>query len=134
MVVDQLNLIKKQTEATLRNKASGSVARLRAETSLVKQASRLTGRMNRELEQSKKIISRSGKARAHRVETDTAAEAPRPVKPASDGYVRRSAVQTIRVPKDYHRQIARRIGKTVLAVICVLAVIWLLLQSKLLTY
>ena len=49
MVIDQLNLIKKQSETMLRNKISGSAAKLRAETSLVKQASRMTGRINREM-------------------------------------------------------------------------------------
>ena len=76
MAIDQLNLIKKQTETTLRNKAAGSVAKFRAETSLVKQASRLTGRMNRELKQAEQILIRSGKPGKYRVETQTVAEAP----------------------------------------------------------
>lgn len=134
MVIDQLELIKNQTKAALQNKVSGSAARLRAETSLVKQASRLTGRINRELEKAEKSIVRSRKSGRHRVETDAVAEASRPVKPAPDGYVRRSAVQPIRVPADYRRQIVRRVLRGVVLVICVLAVVWLLMQSKLLAY
>lgn len=133
MAIDQLDLIKKQTEAMVRNKASGSVAKLRAETSLVKQASRLTGRMNRELQQAEKTVVQSRKTGRHRIEPDTVAEEPRPVKPAPDGYVRRSAVQPIRVPADYHRKIVRRILSGTVAVICVLVVVWLLQQSGLLT-
>ena len=129
MVIDQLNLIKKQTETTLRNKAAGSVAKFRAETSLVKQASRLTGRMNRELKLAEQTLIRSGKPGKYRVETQTVAEAPRPVKPAPDGYVRRSAVQSIRVPADYHRRIVKRILLWTAGVICVLVAVWMLQKS-----
>ena len=88
MVIDQLNLIKKQSETMLRNKVSGSAAKLRAETSLVKQASRLTGRMNREMKQVEQSVVHAGKSGKHRVEPETVAEKPRAVKPAPDGYVR----------------------------------------------
>ena len=133
MIIDQLDLIKNQTKAALRSKASGSVSKFRAETSLVKQASRLTGRMKRELDQAEKDVVQSRKTGSHRMERETVAEAPHPVKPAPDGYVRRSAVQPIWVPADYHWQILRRVLGGTVAVICVLVVIWLLLQSKLLT-
>jgi len=133
MVIDQLDLIRKQTEATLRNKTAGSVARLRAETSLVKQASKLTGRMNRELKQAEQTILRSGKPGKHRVETQTVAEIPRPVKPAPDGYIRRSAVQSIRVPADYHRRMVKRILLWIVGVICVLVAAWMLQKSGVLT-
>ena len=134
MVIDQLNLIKKQSETMLRNKISGSTAKLRAETSLVKQASRMTGRINREMKQAEQVVLHAGRSGKHRVEPETVAEKPRAVKPAPDGYVRRSAVQPIRVPKDYHRQIARRILTGALGVLCILAAVWLLLKSGLLAY
>lgn len=133
MIIDQLDVVKNQMKATLRSKASGSVAKFRAETSLVKQASRLTGRMKRELDQAEKNIAQSRKTGRYRVERETVAETHHPVKPAPDGYVRRSAVQPIRVPADYHRQILRRVLGGTVAVICVLVVIWLLLRSDLLT-
>ena len=134
MVIDQLNLIKKQSETMLRNKVSGSAAKLRAETSLVKQASRLTGRMNREMKHAEYAMIHAERSGKHRVEPETVAEKSRPIKPAPDGYVRRSAVQPIRVPKDYHRQIVRRILTGALGVLCILAAVWLLLKSGLLAY
>ena len=91
MVIDQLNLIKKQSETMLRNKISGSTAKLRAETSLVKQASRMTGRINLEMKQAEQVVLHAGRSGKHRVEPETVAEKPRAVKPAPDGYVRRSA-------------------------------------------
>lgn len=133
MIIDQLELIKNQTTATLRSKASGSVAKFRAETSLVKQASRLTGRMKRELDQAEKNIVQTRKTGRYRMERENVVATPHPVKAAPDGYVRRSAVQTIRVPEDYHWQILRRVLGGTVAVICVLVVIWLLLRSNLLT-
>ena len=132
MVMDQLNLIKNQTKAQLRNKASGTAANIRRETSLVQQAGRLTGRVKRGLENAEQTIVQPKKTDRHVVETDTVAQMPRPSKPAPDGYVRRSAVQSIRVPADYHRQILRRVLGGTVAVVCVLAVIWLLLRSGLL--
>ena len=56
MVMDQLNLIKNQTKAQLRNKASGTAANIRRETSLVQQAGRLTGRVKRGLENAEQTI------------------------------------------------------------------------------
>ena len=134
MVLDQLNLIQNQTKAALRRQVSGTAANIRRETSLVQQAGRLTGRVTRGLEQAERTVVQSSKTGRHRVDTQTVAQEPRPVKPAPDGYVRQSAVQPIRVPEDYHRQIVRRVVGGVVAAACVLAVVWLLLRSNLLIH
>lgn len=132
MVIDQLNLVKNQAKGALRSQVSGSAAKLRAQTSLVGQAGRLTGRMRQQLNEAEKNILQSPKGRTHRVETVTAAPKTEPVKPAPDGYVRQSAVQPIRVAADYHRRIIRRIVSSVVLVVCVLAVLWLLMKTNLL--
>lgn len=134
MVIDQLDQIKNQTESVLRNRVSGSVARLRAQTSLVGQASRLTGRMSRQLDEAGKKLQTSGKKPGYRPETDTVAEKPQAVKPAPDGYLRRSAVQPIRVPADYRRRMVRKVVGGMLLGIVLVAAVWILMKSNLLAY
>ena len=133
MAVDQLDLMKNQAKAVLRNKVSGSAAKLRAQTSLVGQASRLTGRMTRQLEQAEQA---AGQALSHgriHPEHQIVAEKAAAVKPAPDGYVRRSPVQPVHVPADYHKRIFRKVLGGVLVAVCVVAAIWLLMETGFLT-
>lgn len=135
MAIDQMDIIQAQTASVLRNKTSGSVAKLRADTSLVGQASKLTGRMSRQLDQS--LLNgkkESGKNAGVLQKADTVPEAPKKAKIASDGYVRRSAVQAIRVPADYRRRRIRKIVSRVLLVLFLLAALWLLLQTNLMAH
>ena len=132
MVIDQLDLVKNQAKGALRSQISGSAAKLRAQTSLVGQAGRLTGRMRQQMNEAEKNILKSSEGCKHRVETNTVASKAEPIKPAPDGYVRRSAVQPIRVAADYHRRIIRKVVGGLVLAACVLAVLWLLMKTNLL--
>ena len=87
MGTTQLEIIRRQAQAAVQNKVSGAQARIRRETSLVAQASRLTGRALREGETALKgrRWAAGGRTSGTTVET-----APAPVHPAEDGYIRRS--------------------------------------------
>lgn len=108
MGTTQLDMIRRQAEAAARNKVSGAAARLRRETSLVNQASRLTGRVLRDGEE----ILRSRKGRTSHLGGQaagaTVATDPPPVRPAADGYVRRSPVQPVHEASNYRRRLILR--------------------------
>ena len=108
MGTTQLDMIRRQAEAAVRSKASGAAARLRREASLVNQASRLTGKALRDGEEA--LRSRRGRARrsARAAVGATVATAPPPVRPAADGYVRRSPVQPVHEAADYRRRLVLR--------------------------
>ena len=123
MGTTQLEIIRRQAEAAVRNKVSGAQARVRRETSLVGQASRLTGRVLREGESTLK--SRRWAAGGRTVEA-TVETAPGPVHPAEDGYVRRSPVQPVFQAAGYRRRLAARGALAVILVIAVLAGVYIL--------
>ena len=105
MGTTQLEIIRRQAQAAVQNKVSGAQARIRRETSLVAQASRLTGRALREGETALKgrRWAAGGRTSGTTVET-----APAPVHPAEDGYIRRSPVQPVFQAADYHRRLVAR--------------------------
>ena len=94
MGMTQLDIIRRQAEAAARNAVSGTAARLRRETSLVNQASRLTGKA---LQDGNEALRRR-RQRAARGERDqaTVETPPPPPRPAEDGYIRHSPVQPVR--------------------------------------
>lgn len=113
MGTTQLEIIRRQAQAAVQNKVSGAQARIRRETSLVAQASRLTGRALREGETALKgrRWAAGGRTSGTTVETT-----PAPVHPAEDGYIRRSPVQPVFQAADYHR---RLVARGVLAVVLI---------------
>ena len=108
MGTTQLEIIRRQAQAAVQNKVSGAQARIRRETSLVNQASRLTGKALRDGEEA--LRSRRGRSRgsARAAAGATVATAPPPVRPATDGYVRRSPVQPVHEAADYRRRLVLR--------------------------
>ena len=106
----QLDIIQQQAQAAARNAAAGAAGRLRRDTSLVNQASRLTGKAIRQGEDA----WRQGRESARRrrpVSGGTVEERPRPVRASGDGYVRRSPVQPVFQAAGYRRgQVLRGLG------------------------
>ena len=119
----QFDIIRQQAESAARNAAAGAVGRLRRDTSLVNQASRLTGKAIREGEAAvKRAAGRDRRRTAGEPRATAAADRPRP-RQAADGYVRRSPVQPVHQAADYRfRQALRAVQ--VIALIAVVCVGW----------
>ena len=99
----QFDILHHQAEAAARNAAARAEGSLRRDASLVNQASRWAGRAMTEGEAA--LRSRVGsEGRAHTPPRRTEAEQPRPVRPAPDGYVRRSPVQPLHVARGYRKR------------------------------
>lgn len=116
----QFDIIRTQAEAAARNAAARVRGNLRRDTSLVNQASRWAGRAMTEGEAS--LRSRAGKKRRGSPPPGKSETVqPRPVRPAPDGYVRRSPVQPLHVAEGYRkRQVLRAIAvAAVIAAVCV---------------
>lgn len=129
MGTTQFDIIGRQIEAAARNAAAGAVGRLRRDTSLVNQASRLTGRTIRAGEEVlRSKARRTGGRRYSAPNGNTVETQPRPQSAAEDGYMRRSPVQPVHQAADYCRRLVMRgVGIVVLiAVAC--AAVSLLLQ------
>lgn len=125
MGTTQLEIIRRQAQAAVQNKVSGAQARMRQETSLVAQASRLTGKVLREGE----TVLKDRRRTAGRWTSGTTVEtAPAPVHPAEDGYVRRSPVQPVFQAADYHRRLAARGVLAVVLIAVALAGVYVLGQ------
>ena len=122
----QFDIIRRQAESAVRNAAAGAVGRLRRDTSLVNQASQLTGRAIRKGEAAWKKRGAAGRRRS--ACGPTVEEAARPTRPGQDGYVRRSPVQPVHQAADYRRRLVLK-GVGVVALIAVAcAAVSLLLQ------
>lgn len=123
----QFDIIRQQVESAARNAASGAAGRLRRDTSLVNQASRLTGRAIREGEAALKQ-GRGGKRRRRPAPGETVEGVPRPARAARDGYVRRSPVQPVFQAADYRRRQALRVVGVILLAVLICAGLSLLNQ------
>ena len=116
----QFDIIRNQAEAAARNAAARIRGNVRRETSLVNQASRWAGRAMTEGEAA--LRSRSGRRRGRTPPPGrTTAEPAGPVRPASDGYVRRSPVQPLHVMEGYRKRQVLRVV-TVIAVVAAIGV------------
>ena len=90
----QFDIIRNQAEAAARNAAARVRGGLRRDTSLVNQASRWAGRTLTQGEAA--VRARAGEARRRSsAARETTATQAHPVRPAPDGYVRRSPVQPL---------------------------------------
>ena len=127
----QFDIIRQQAESAARNAAAGAVGRLRRDTSLVNQASQLTGRAIRKGEAAWKKRGAAGRRRS--ACGPTVEEAARPTRPGRDGYVRRSPEQPLYTPPDYRRRLLRRAAGIAVAVLLALAVLWLLVHYSVLS-
>lgn len=128
MGTTQFDIIGRQIEAAARNAAAGTVGRLRRDTSLVNQASRLTGRAIRAGEEAVgRRTRRTGGRRYSPPAGDTVETPPRSQPPAADGYVRRSPVQPVHQAADYRRRLVLRgVGAAALIAVACVAVSLLL--------
>ena len=94
MGLTQLDIIRKQIESTVKNRAAGETAKLRRKTSLIGEISRLAGRANSAIDGAGRDAARRRAGRQpEELEDDAAWDAPdegaRPYI-CADGYVRRS--------------------------------------------
>ncbi|MCD7888279.1 MAG: hypothetical protein LUG44_11860 [Clostridiales bacterium] len=133
MPIRQWDMIGRQSAAAAHNAAAGTVARVRRETSLVGQASRLSAEAMQQGQDAVKRASGASARRGSRPQEPVVSD-PVSVHPAPDGYVRRSPVQPICESADYRRQIVRRIVNGVVVVIVALVLVWLLLRSGILAF
>lgn len=120
MGITQFDIIRQQAKAAAKNAVSRASASLRRDTSLVNQASRLTGKAIREGEAAvKRAAGRDRRRTAGEPRATAAADRPRP-RQAADGYVRRSPVQPIHEAADYRSRLLRRgVGAVLLlAAVC----------------
>lgn len=125
-------------QAPLRNQqegASRAPAQRRQGASLVGEAQRLTGRLQRQAGETGNRAGGSYQSgwSAERRGTETVPTPARPVHPAPDGYVRRSPVQPLHVAADYQKRAVQNILKTVAVGAVLLFLLWLLLSSNLLS-
>ena len=105
MATTQFDIIRRQGEAALRNELSRSAAAVRRETSLVGQANRLFSAAVRNGE----AAIRSAQAGPRREPgRNVAATAPDAVRPAPDGYMRRSPVQPVYEAVGYRKNLIKR--------------------------
>ena len=121
MGITQFDIIRQQAEAAAKNAVSRASASLRRDTSLVNQASRLTGKAIREGEAAvKRAAGRDRRRTAGEPLATAAADRPRP-RQAADGYVRRSPVQPVHQAADYRFRQALRAVQVIalIAVVCV---------------
>lgn len=99
----QFDIIRKQAESAARNTAARAQGTLRRDTSLVGQASRWAGRAMREGEDTlRDQIFRGRSSRPTPRKTEAVQTGP--IRPAPDGYVRRSPIQPLHVAEDYRRR------------------------------
>lgn len=127
MATTQLDIIRQQAEAAARNAVSRATGELRRDTSLVSQASRMTGKAFQAGEVA--LRGQMGRARRHHVAPgETVAAPPPPPRPAADGYVRRSPVQPVHEAANYRRGLVLRGVGAVVAIAAVCAAVWLLLR------
>lgn len=127
MATTQLDIIRQQAEAAARNAVSRATGELRRDTSLVSQASRMTGKAFQAGEEA--LRGQMGRARRHRAAPgETVAAPPPPPRPAADGYVRRSPVQPVHEAANYRRGLVLRGVGAVVAIAAVCAAVWLLLR------
>jgi len=131
MKTSQFDIIRHQAEASARNQVSGARARLRKETSLVGQASRWGMELSRQAENLARPRGRRGQAREAE---DIQPVKETPVRPAEDGYCRRSPVQPVMVPRSYRRQLAMRAVRIAVAAVLVIVGLYLLMRSGLLAF
>ena len=103
----QFDIIRNQAEAAARNAAARVRGGLRRDTSLVNQASRWAGRTLTRGEAAVRSRAGEGRRRSSAARETTATQA-HPVRPAPDGYVRRSPVQPLHVAVDYRRRLVAR--------------------------
>ena len=126
MSTTQFDIVQKQAEAAVRNAASGTISRLRRETSLVARASQWLGRAVRQGEESWKKREKAPR-RKKRQESVVRTE-PAQMPPAPDGYVRRSPVQPVYRAANYRRRQVRLVAGVVILVILIFAALSLFRQ------
>lgn len=122
----QFDIIRSQAQAAARNAAQRVQGNLRRDTSLVNQASRWAGRVLTQGEA--QVRKGAGRRRSHPTFGETQPQSPRPVPPASDGYVRRSPVQPLHVAADYRKQQARRAAAAAVVIVVLCVGVYLLNQ------
>ena len=103
----QFDIIRNQAEAAARNAVARVQGGLRRDASLVNQASRWAGRTLTQGEAAVRARAGEGRRRSSAARETTATQA-HPVRPAPDGYVRRSPVQHLHVAADYRRRLVAR--------------------------
>jgi len=127
----QFDIIRRQAEASARNQVSGARARLHRETSLVGQASQWGIELSRQAEHLARPRGRRAQVRGA---GDVQPVKSAPIRPAQDGYLRRSPVQPVMVPRAYRRMLTLRALR--IAGLAVLAAVglFLLMRSGLLAF
>jgi len=131
MSTSQFDIIRNQAEAAARNQVSGARARVRRETSLVGQASRWGMELSRQAEN---LARPHGRRSRTREAGDVRPAKGAPVRPAEDGYIRRSPVQPVMEPLAYRRQLTMRALRVAGLAALVAVGLFLLLRSGLLAF
>ena len=116
--MSQIDLIGKQIAGAAKNAANRELAKARRETSVVGHANRLFASALRDIERPKKkqpprkngVYTADGEA----------------VRPAPDGYIRRSPVQAMAVAKNYKARIIKRLIAVIIGVAAVALAVYLL--------
>lgn len=121
----QFDIIRNQAEAAARNAAARATGSLRRDTSLVNQASRWAGRTLTEGEADLRRKMNSQR-RAYAEPQETVGERIRPLRPAADGYVRRSPIQPLRVIEGYRKRQVLRAAAVAAVIVAICVGIYLL--------
>lgn len=126
MAPTQFDIIRRQGEAAAKNQAERAAAGLRRETSLVGMASRLTGKAFVEGEQALRggLFRRRSSPRP--MAGDVVPTEAQPVRPAPDGYIRRSPVQPVYEAADYRRRLLWRAVGVVVVIAAALVGVYFL--------
>lgn len=125
MPITPLDIVGKQIESAAKNQMRSAQAELLRETSIVGQANARLGKALNALTNNKnnKKNSRAGRTRLDGVYVQE-----RSVITAPDGYVRRSPVQSLRVPSDYYPRLIRRAIGAAIVVLLLAGTAILLIQ------
>jgi len=131
MSTSQFDIIRHQAEASVRNRVSGAQARLRRETSLVGLANQWGMELSRQAENLARPRGRHTKAQRA---GDARPMKSAPIRPAQDGYLRRSPVQPVMVPRAYRRQLAMHVLRIAGLVVLIAVGVYLLMRSGLVAF
>ena len=138
MGLNQLDVIRKQIESTVKNRVAGETAKIRKRTSLIGEISRLTGKANQTIDDAAQEFTQRYSARRAEIQEEDGVwldddDADTEPVVCADGYVRRSPVQPLRTPSDYYRRLLLRAMRIVVVVLFALAVLWLLVRYSVLS-
>lgn len=121
MPTGPFDIASNQLESAAKNKARAAEADVRRQTSIVQQANRIIGSMAQERPDQKRPV-KSKKSGVYVGDGPAFV-----IKPAADGYVRKTPVQQLKVDPKYRSRLIKRVVAIILGVLIAGVVLYVLL-------